>query len=74
MKHRVYYSRQSIFILLNQGLYSNTFSVLYYIGVWFLHCHLEVHTTWGLKMAFLVDNGKGPKQSLIPPPKDLPKC
>ncbi|XP_061349929.1 laccase-4-like isoform X1 [Gastrolobium bilobum] len=43
-------------------------------GVWFLHCHLEVHTTWGLKMAFLVDNGKGPKQSLIPPPKDLPKC
>ncbi|OIW00817.1 hypothetical protein TanjilG_25935 [Lupinus angustifolius] len=43
-------------------------------GVWFLHCHLEVHTTWGLKMAFLVDNGKGSKQSLIPPPKDLPKC
>ncbi|XP_045833770.1 laccase-4-like [Trifolium pratense] len=43
-------------------------------GVWFLHCHLEVHTTWGLKMAFLVDNGKGPKQSVIPPPKDLPKC
>ncbi|KAJ1411295.1 Multicopper oxidase, type 1 [Sesbania bispinosa] len=43
-------------------------------GVWFMHCHLEVHTTWGLKMAFLVDNGKGPKQSLIPPPKDLPKC
>nr|WBW48347.1 laccase 4 [Paeonia lactiflora] len=43
-------------------------------GVWFMHCHLEVHTTWGLKMAFLVDNGKGPKQSLLPPPSDLPKC
>ncbi|CAM8973971.1 unnamed protein product [Rhodiola kirilowii] len=43
-------------------------------GVWFMHCHLEVHTTWGLKMAFLVDNGKGPNQSLIPPPSDLPKC
>ncbi|KAJ8753910.1 hypothetical protein K2173_000164 [Erythroxylum novogranatense] len=43
-------------------------------GVWFMHCHLEVHTTWGLKMAFLVDNGKGPNQSLLPPPKDLPKC
>ncbi|XP_047309059.1 laccase-4-like isoform X1 [Impatiens glandulifera] len=43
-------------------------------GVWFLHCHLEVHTTWGLKMAFLVDNGKGPNQSLLPLPKDLPKC
>ncbi|KAF5954244.1 hypothetical protein HYC85_007100 [Camellia sinensis] len=29
-------------------------------GVWFMHCHLEVHTTWGLKMAFVVDNGEGP--------------
>ncbi|CAO2825142.1 unnamed protein product [Amaranthus hypochondriacus] len=43
-------------------------------GVWFLHCHLEIHTTWGLKMAFLVDNGKGPNQSIIPPPTDFPKC
>ncbi|GMG98301.1 hypothetical protein Nepgr_000141 [Nepenthes gracilis] len=43
-------------------------------GVWFLHCHLEVHTTWGLKMAFLVDNGNGPNESLLPPPSDLPKC
>ncbi|KAH7548195.1 hypothetical protein ACOSP7_032434 [Xanthoceras sorbifolium] len=43
-------------------------------GVWFLHCHLEVHTTWGLKMAFVVDNGKGPNESLPPPPSDLPKC
>ncbi|KAH0632177.1 hypothetical protein KY289_037709 [Solanum tuberosum] len=43
-------------------------------GVWFMHCHLEIHTTWGLKMAFLVDNGKGPNESLLPPPKDLPKC
>ncbi|KAK9279569.1 hypothetical protein L1049_013248 [Liquidambar formosana] len=43
-------------------------------GVWFLHCHLEVHTTWGLKMAFVVDNGKGADESLLPPPSDLPKC
>ncbi|KAF8103787.1 hypothetical protein N665_0185s0059 [Sinapis alba] len=43
-------------------------------GVWFMHCHLEVHTTWGLKMAFLVENGKGPNQSILPPPSDLPKC
>ncbi|KAJ0028668.1 hypothetical protein Pint_35221 [Pistacia integerrima] len=43
-------------------------------GVWFMHCHLEVHTTWGLKMAFLVDNGKDPDQSLLPPPSDLPNC
>ncbi|URD83122.1 Multicopper oxidase [Musa troglodytarum] len=31
-------------------------------GVWFLHCHFEVHTTWGLKMAFVVDDGPGPNQ------------
>ncbi|KAJ6311857.1 hypothetical protein OIU77_013582 [Salix suchowensis] len=43
-------------------------------GVWFLHCHLEVHTTWGLKMAFVVDNGKGPDESILPPPSDLPTC
>ncbi|KAK4767533.1 hypothetical protein SAY86_015283 [Trapa natans] len=43
-------------------------------GVWFMHCHLEVHTTWGLKMAFLVDDGKGPNESLLPPPADLPRC
>ncbi|XP_030447585.1 laccase-4-like [Syzygium oleosum] len=43
-------------------------------GVWFMHCHLEVHTTWGLKMAFVVDDGEGPDQSVLPPPSDLPKC
>ncbi|XP_060202216.1 laccase-4 isoform X2 [Lycium barbarum] len=43
-------------------------------GVWFMHCHLEVHTSWGLKMAWMVMDGKGPKQKLPPPPADLPKC
>ncbi|KAL5721167.1 laccase [Ranunculus cassubicifolius] len=43
-------------------------------GVWFMHCHLEVHTTWGLKMAFVVDNGKGSNESVLPPPSDLPTC
>ncbi|XVE61915.1 hypothetical protein DITRI_Ditri06bG0076400 [Diplodiscus trichospermus] len=43
-------------------------------GVWFMHCHLEVHTSWGLKMAWVVNDGKGRKQKLLPPPADLPKC
>ncbi|XP_022998694.1 laccase-17-like [Cucurbita maxima] len=43
-------------------------------GVWFMHCHLEVHTSWGLKMAWLVLDGKLPNQKLLPPPADLPKC
>ncbi|XP_010679744.1 laccase-11 [Beta vulgaris subsp. vulgaris] len=43
-------------------------------GVWFMHCHLELHTGWGLKVAFEVENGPGPEYSILPPPKDLPPC
>lgn len=43
-------------------------------GVWLMHCHLDVHITWGLAMAFLVDDGVGELQSLQPPPPDLPLC
>ncbi|MCL7046353.1 hypothetical protein MKW94_026079 [Papaver nudicaule] len=43
-------------------------------GVWFMHCHLEIHTSWGLKMAWLVLDGELPSQKLLPPPSDLPKC
>ncbi|GMI92066.1 laccase 17 [Hibiscus trionum] len=43
-------------------------------GVWFMHCHLEVHTSWGLKMAWIVLDGELPNQKLVPPPADLPKC
>ncbi|XP_024197988.1 laccase-17 [Rosa chinensis] len=43
-------------------------------GVWFMHCHLEIHTSWGLKMAWVVLDGELPNQKLLPPPLDLPKC
>ncbi|MFQ6638821.1 hypothetical protein Gotur_015297 [Gossypium turneri] len=43
-------------------------------GVWFMHCHLEVHTSWGLRMAWIVLDGELPNQKLLPPPADLPKC
>lgn len=43
-------------------------------GVWFLHCHLDDHLSWGLNMVFLVKNGGGPLATLEPPPLDLPKC
>ncbi|XP_062011342.1 laccase-17-like [Rosa rugosa] len=43
-------------------------------GVWFMHCHLEIHTSWGLKMAWVVLDGKFPNQKLLPPPSDLPTC
>jgi laccase len=43
-------------------------------GVWFMHCHLDVHTSWGLRMAWIVLDGPEPNQKLPPPPSDLPKC
>ncbi|XP_077246421.1 laccase 6 [Tasmannia lanceolata] len=43
-------------------------------GVWFMHCHLEVHLTWGLGMAFIVKNGEGVLETLPHPPADMPRC
>ncbi|OAY85632.1 Laccase-10 [Ananas comosus] len=43
-------------------------------GVWLMHCHLDVHTSWGLRMAWVVNDGPLPNQKLPPPPSDLPEC
>jgi laccase len=43
-------------------------------GVWFVHCHLDDHQSFGLNMAFLVKNGRGYLETLEPPPPDLPMC
>ncbi|KAJ7559362.1 hypothetical protein O6H91_04G081800 [Diphasiastrum complanatum] len=43
-------------------------------GIWFTHCHLDLHSTVGLETALLVQNGRGPLESLQPPPHDLPPC
>ncbi|MCO5603578.1 hypothetical protein L7F22_057729 [Adiantum nelumboides] len=43
-------------------------------GVWFMHCHIEIHPSIGMAMAFIVKNGGQASQILKPPPKDLPRC
>ncbi|XP_008785569.1 laccase-17-like [Phoenix dactylifera] len=43
-------------------------------GVWLMHCHFDVHLSWGLVMAWVVNDGALPGQKLPPPPSDLPKC
>ncbi|KAB1225918.1 Laccase-17 [Morella rubra] len=43
-------------------------------GVWLMHCHFDVHLSWGLRMAWVVQDGKLPNQKLPPPPADYPKC
>ncbi|KAL5764216.1 hypothetical protein ACOSP7_016567 [Xanthoceras sorbifolium] len=42
--------------------------------VWFMHCHVETHMSWGLMMVWIVLDGEHPHQKLLPPPSDLPKC
>ncbi|GAB4833912.1 hypothetical protein Ancab_032159 [Ancistrocladus abbreviatus] len=43
-------------------------------GVWLLHCHLDLHLSWALSTALVVDNGGTPSSTLPPPPSDFPKC
>ncbi|XLU72580.1 hypothetical protein S245_031633 [Arachis hypogaea] len=43
-------------------------------GVWFMHCHLERHVSWGMAMTFIVKNGKNPEEKMLPPPRDMPHC
>ncbi|XP_058188873.1 laccase-14-like [Rhododendron vialii] len=43
-------------------------------GVWFMHCHLERHSSWGMDMAFIVKNGTTRKTSIRRPPRYLNPC
>ncbi|XP_059453482.1 laccase-14-like [Corylus avellana] len=43
-------------------------------GVWFWHCHMERHLTWGMDAAFIVKNGDTAETSIRQPPAYLPPC
>ncbi|XP_050232819.1 laccase-15-like [Mercurialis annua] len=43
-------------------------------GVWFLHCHLDRHMTWGMDTVFIVSDGESDESRLLPPPPDMPPC
>ncbi|KAL3746932.1 hypothetical protein ACJRO7_015810 [Eucalyptus globulus] len=43
-------------------------------GVWFMHCHIERHMTWGMDTAFIVRNGVPLNTHLLSPPPDMPPC
>lgn len=56
---------------MNNTNYNN---ILMITGVWLMHCHIEIHLSWGLTMAWVVLDGDLPNQKLLPPPSDFPKC
>ncbi|KAK9029500.1 hypothetical protein V6N11_026614 [Hibiscus sabdariffa] len=44
-------------------------------GVWFMHCHFERHSTWGMDTVFIVKNGATAETSVRPPPASgMPVC
>ena len=44
------------------------------LGVWFMHCHFDHHTVWGMNTVFIVKNGKTPDAQMMPRPPNMPKC
>ncbi|MCO5607238.1 hypothetical protein L7F22_061431 [Adiantum nelumboides] len=43
-------------------------------GVWYMHCHFDLHSSWGMTMAFIVKDGQKKGEKLPPPPSDMPPC
>ncbi|KAJ9675410.1 hypothetical protein PVL29_024366 [Vitis rotundifolia] len=43
-------------------------------GVWFMHCHLDKHMSWGMDTAFIVKSGGTAETSMKGPPAYMPPC
>ncbi|CAJ1953267.1 unnamed protein product [Sphenostylis stenocarpa] len=43
-------------------------------GVWYMHCHLERHTSWGMDTVLIVRDGGTTETSMVPPPEYMPPC
>ncbi|CAB4289607.1 unnamed protein product [Prunus armeniaca] len=43
-------------------------------GVWFMHCHLERHSSWGMDTVLIVRNGNTTESKIRPPPAYMPPC
>ncbi|KAJ4847900.1 hypothetical protein Tsubulata_039501 [Turnera subulata] len=43
-------------------------------GVWFIHCQLERHATWGMDTVLMVRNGKTRATCILPRSSNIPTC
>ncbi|XP_051192710.1 putative laccase-9 [Lolium perenne] len=43
-------------------------------GVWFMHCHFDRHTVFGMSTSFIVKQGDTPESKMRPRPTNMPKC
>ncbi|KAK1562505.1 hypothetical protein Q3G72_012927 [Acer saccharum] len=46
------------------GLLSDSELIIQVLGLC-INCHMELHTLWGLNMAFVVKNGKSTEESVL---------
>ncbi|KAJ9675401.1 hypothetical protein PVL29_024362 [Vitis rotundifolia] len=44
------------------------------LGVWFMHCHLDKHMSWGMDTAFIVKSGGTTETSMKSLPTYMPPC
>jgi laccase len=51
-----------------------TICKLGYAGVWFMHCHFERHSEWGMDTVFIVKDGKTPESKMMRRPPGMPRC
>ncbi|XP_010062034.2 putative laccase-9 [Eucalyptus grandis] len=43
-------------------------------GVWFWHCHIDKHMSWGMDTVFIVKDGGTEETSMRGPPSYMPPC
>ncbi|PSR84884.1 Laccase-14 like [Actinidia chinensis var. chinensis] len=43
-------------------------------GVWYMHCHLERHATWGMATVLVVKDGDSDESKMLSPPHYMPPC
>ncbi|XP_021802328.1 laccase-15-like, partial [Prunus avium] len=55
-------------------IYQGTDMIAALNGVWFMHCHLERHASWGMATVLIVTNGNTTETSMFPAPAYMPPC
>ena len=66
--------KKKVNLILLRSSTNKKFIVYIYIGVWFMHCHLERHASWGMDAVIIVKNGPTKETSMKKPPPNMPKC
>ena len=45
--------------------------LFFFLGVWYMHCHYELHVSIGMAAVFIIEDGPTVDSALPPPPVDF---